>query len=65
MSENLQQIMINYLFDKAYDGLCNPEEHCACTKEKLMPCGFPSPVCLPGYKTDIGNNSFKIIVNQD
>jgi len=61
----LKDITVNFLFDKGFDGLFNPEQHCACLCTNLMPCNGPSEQCSAGYKTDIDGRSFKISLEKD
>jgi len=44
---NLKEIVVTYLKDNGYDGLCN--EDCGCALDDLICCEEPKPDCEPGY----------------
>lgn len=46
--KDVEDIIIKYLLDNGYDGLCNND--CGCPIDSLRPCEFLSLDCTPGYK---------------
>lgn len=50
----VKNIIIKYLKDNGYDGLCNPREGCGCLIKDLFFCIYDSCMeCQPGYKCTI------------
>lgn len=48
---NLKSIVADKLKENGMDGLCR--EDCGCGLADLMPCGQPSPDCVPAMKTAV------------
>ena len=46
--EDVEDIVINYLKDNGFDGLCT--DGCGCVVNDLVPCGGPFESCKPGYR---------------
>lgn len=46
-SLDLNEMVIKYLKDNGFDGLCSDE--CGCTLDDLFPCETPSADCCGGY----------------
>jgi hypothetical protein len=44
-----KEIIIKYLQDNGYDGLCNDD--CGCGINDLFPCGGSPDNCVPAYKS--------------
>ena len=42
-------IIIKYLEDNKYDGLCNGERECGCNIDDIAPCGEVGHVCNPAW----------------
>jgi len=49
-TDNVREIVKEYLESNGFDGLYCPE--CGCRKEDLMPCEMPCELCKPGYLTE-------------
>ena len=45
---NVYDIIVKYLKNNGYDGLCN--ENCGCPINDLMPCDESLADCEPGHK---------------
>jgi hypothetical protein len=45
---NVKEIIIKYLKENGYDGLCTDD--CGCQISDLCPCGNNIELCGPGYK---------------
>lgn len=45
---NCKEIIVKYLRDNGYDGLCSDE--CGCGLDDLITCGEDPSECIPGYK---------------
>ena len=46
---NVKKIVIQYLKEHGYDGLCNNGD-CGCEIDDLVPCSEDCSICEPGYK---------------
>ena len=46
----LQEIAVEWLRDRGFDGLFNTSGGCACECADLMPCCEPGTDCRAGYK---------------
>lgn len=47
---DLQEFVAQKLREAGYDGLVSEYLECSCLIDDLMPCGEPSPRCVPGHK---------------
>lgn len=50
--EDVTDIVVKYLEDNGFDGLCNDEYECICIVDALAPCGEGWGSCMPGYKVE-------------
>lgn len=46
----VKEIIIKYLDDNSYDGLCN--DNCGCSKDDLVPCGSIQEDCNTAYRCE-------------
>lgn len=47
---DLRTIVLTWLKNNGYDGLCNTDLECGCTLDDLMPCDGPDPSdCIAGH----------------
>ena len=52
----IEEIIIKYLQDNGFDGLCNPAVECGCGIDDCMPCGGEGVIdCQPAYKHICGD----------
>ena len=59
--KELGEIVEEYLRSNSYDGLFKPGE-CACSVDKLMPCGQPYDNCEAGYKSAAENSDYDFMI---
>ena len=65
---DVEQVIVKYLTDNGYDGLCNPDSECGCPVSDIAPCCQNCMDCLPAHKTDnppAGFDSFFISGKKD
>jgi len=54
---DIKEIVVKYLKDNKYDGLCHPDTECGCFNGDLFPCDpHYNCDCQPGYKGIMGPN---------
>lgn len=46
----VKEIIIKYLKENGYDGLCSPEFECGCEIDDFYPCDALNGECEAGYK---------------
>lgn len=44
-----REILIQWLRERGYDGLANPDMECGCGLDDLMPCGSSPAKCYPAH----------------
>ena len=61
-NKSVFEIVWQYLEDNDYDGLYNPNDDCACSKDDLEPCSQMSSECTCGYTQpcDCGDHDYHI-----
>ena len=47
---NAKDIIIDWLKEHDFDGLCRPKYYCGCLINDLIPCGSDPCFCEPGKK---------------
>lgn len=47
----VKTILVKFLTDNGYDGLCNPDAECGCGIDDLAPCGSSFLGCKAAYKS--------------
>lgn len=47
------QIVVEYLQERRYDGLCNAEQECGCGMDDLAPCGNLGDDCRPAVAVSV------------
>lgn len=65
---SVKQIIAEWLDQNGYDGLCNPEAECGCSKSDLFPCGcYQAGECVCAYKGKSPDGEFDewFYVNQN
>ena len=50
---NVIDIVVEYLRENKYDGLCLPGHDCACLLDDLAPCREMSESCQPGRRVNV------------
>lgn len=49
---DVHDIIVKFLDDGGFDGLCNGDIECGCHKSDLAPCGESCTSCQPAYQSD-------------
>lgn len=55
MMKTVLQIVVEYLQERRYDGLCNPDEKCGCGLADIVPCGNLGDDCRPAIEVQVGS----------
>jgi len=50
--KTVKDMVLKWLEDSEYDGLCNETIECGCGKDDLMPCDSVLPDCQAAYRWD-------------
>ena len=46
----IREIVVSWLEQNGYDGLCNPDVECGCPNKDIMPCDTPDlRECVPAH----------------
>ncbi len=48
---DVQDIIIKFLDENGFDGLCNGDIECGCHKSDIAPCGSDCMGCEPAYQS--------------
>jgi len=46
----VKKIIVKYLKENGFDGLCHPDSECGCNIDDLVPCSELNENCETGYK---------------
>ena len=60
VTDDVNDIIVDYIKTNNMDGLFNETEACACTIEDLAPCGALQKDCETGWKKDCGEHDYHI-----
>ena len=58
---NVKDIIIEWLKDHDFDGLCLPDEECGCCIDDLIPCVSYPYFCEPGKKRMKDDGDWEIV----
>ena len=59
---NAKDIIIDWLKEHDFDGLCLPENDCGCCVDDLIPCASDPTFCQPGKKRIKDDGDWEIYV---
>jgi len=58
----IEEIVVKYLKDNKFDGLCNPDGECGCNLDEIFPCDGYVPDCKPAYEIEDKTGEYSYIM---
>ena len=52
MKTTIKNMIITYLTERKFDGLCNADCKCGCGFADFMPCGEALPDCVAAFRNE-------------